>query len=101
MIFYSFMVTGYICRHGQTEWNLKSITQGWKDSPLTDLGLFHAKNLFSKISKLGINKMAVFNAGCVDVVILCGGMGTRLKTANPMLIEMIVKINSKTKGLLN
>jgi len=57
------MVTGYICRHGQTEWNLKSITQGWKDSPLTDLGLFHAKNLFSKISKLGINKIITSDLG--------------------------------------
>lgn len=41
--------TFYIVRHGQTEWNLKRIIQGHKDSPLTEMGIQiakqHAKNL--------------------------------------------------------
>nr|WP_255599343.1 histidine phosphatase family protein [Hasllibacter sp. MH4015] len=28
----------FILRHGETEWNLADRMQGWKDSPLTDLG---------------------------------------------------------------
>lgn len=41
--------TFYIIRHGQTEWNLKKIIQGHKDSPLTKTGINvaqqHAKEL--------------------------------------------------------
>lgn len=41
--------TFYIIRHGQTEWNLKKIIQGHKDSPLTEIGIQiakqHAENL--------------------------------------------------------
>lgn len=41
--------TFYIIRHGQTEWNLKKIIQGHKDSPLTEIGINlakqHAENL--------------------------------------------------------
>lgn len=51
------MIIGYICRHGQTEWNLKAITQGWKDSPLTKLGIDHAKDLSLKVSGLKVNKI--------------------------------------------
>lgn len=41
--------TFYIIRHGQTEWNVKKLMQGHKDSPLTEIGIDiakqHAKNL--------------------------------------------------------
>lgn len=41
--------TFYIVRHGQTEWNIKKLIQGHKDSPLTETGIDiakqHAKNL--------------------------------------------------------
>ena len=33
----------YLVRHGQTLFNLKGRTQGWCDSPLTDLGIEQAK----------------------------------------------------------
>jgi phosphoserine phosphatase len=43
--------TFYIVRHGQTEWNLKKIIQGHKDSQLTEIGINsakqHAKNLIN------------------------------------------------------
>lgn len=33
----------YITRHGQTEWNKKSILQGHKDSDLTEEGIQQAR----------------------------------------------------------
>jgi broad specificity phosphatase PhoE len=44
--------TFYIIRHGETEWNIKGIIQGHKDSPLTKNGINQAKqmaNMFRKI----------------------------------------------------
>lgn len=37
--------TFYIVRHGQTEWNVKRILQGHRDSPLTSDGVAEAKKL--------------------------------------------------------
>jgi len=34
--------TLYLVRHGETEWNVEHITQGHKDSPLTEKGLLQA-----------------------------------------------------------
>lgn len=33
----------YLVRHGQTLFNLRGKTQGWYDSPLTELGVEQAK----------------------------------------------------------
>ncbi len=32
-----------LCRHGQSDWNLKNLFTGWKDPNLTDLGVEEAK----------------------------------------------------------
>ena len=37
------MVSLYIVRHGQTEFNLDRKIQGWCDSPLTNFGIEQAK----------------------------------------------------------
>lgn len=37
--------TFYIFRHGQTQWNIKKIIQGHKDSPLTEEGLEAARSI--------------------------------------------------------
>ncbi len=39
------MTTLYIARHGETEWNVKGLMQGHKDSPLTENGQNQAKEL--------------------------------------------------------
>lgn len=41
--------TLYITRHGQTVWNTEKRMQGWKDSPLTDLGLKQAELLHERL----------------------------------------------------
>lgn len=41
--------TIYITRHGQTKWNVEKRMQGWKDSPLTELGIQQAKWLEERL----------------------------------------------------
>ena len=33
----------YLMRHGETEYNVKMLCQGWSDSPLTENGIYQAK----------------------------------------------------------
>jgi probable phosphoglycerate mutase len=42
----------YLTRHGETEWNLRKIMQGWQNSDLTDLGRQQAKWLGNRLSKI-------------------------------------------------
>lgn len=44
------MVTLYITRHGQTEWNVQERIQGWFDSPLTNYGKEQANALCKRLS---------------------------------------------------
>ena len=45
----------YITRHGETEWNTKGMMQGWRDSPLTDLGKSQGQWLRDRIKDLHID----------------------------------------------
>lgn len=49
------MIRLYLVRHGQTEWNLEGRMQGNKDSPLTDLGLYQAKQLGESLKNVNID----------------------------------------------
>jgi phosphoserine phosphatase len=49
--------TIYIVRHGETEWNVKKLLQGHKDSPLTLLGKKQAQNLAYKIKHIKFDAM--------------------------------------------
>lgn len=52
--------TFYIIRHGQTEWNLKKIIQGHKNSPLTEIGIKIAKEHAKKLKNIKFD--AVFSS---------------------------------------
>jgi 2,3-bisphosphoglycerate-dependent phosphoglycerate mutase len=43
-----------LCRHGQSEWNLKNLFTGWKDPDLTALGVEEAKAGARKLKAAGI-----------------------------------------------
>ncbi|RLQ90029.1 histidine phosphatase family protein [Planomicrobium sp. Y74] len=43
------MLTLYITRHGETEWNLEKRMQGWGDSPLTEKGKKNALELGGRL----------------------------------------------------
>lgn len=42
----------YFVRHGETEWNVKKIFQGIKDSPLTEKGESQARKLKEKLNEI-------------------------------------------------
>lgn len=45
----------YVIRHGQTNWNLKGIIQGQKDTELNEQGILEANNAKSQFNKLDID----------------------------------------------
>ncbi|MGL4847597.1 MAG: histidine phosphatase family protein [Clostridium sp.] len=51
------MITIYLTRHGQTEWNLEKRLQGRGNSPLTEFGVERAKELSKRVSTMKIDKI--------------------------------------------
>ena len=49
------MLTLYITRHGETEWNIQKKMQGWQDSELTESGIKNAMHLGNSLKKTSIN----------------------------------------------
>ncbi len=47
----------YFIRHGQTDWNLKEIWQGWTDIPLNETGHSQARSAISSLSGKGITRI--------------------------------------------
>jgi 2,3-bisphosphoglycerate-dependent phosphoglycerate mutase len=43
-----------LCRHGQSEWNLKNLFTGWKDPDLTEKGVGEAKAAGDRLKAKGI-----------------------------------------------
>lgn len=44
-----------LCRHGQSEWNLKNLFTGWKDPDLTALGVQEAKDGGRRLKEKGLS----------------------------------------------
>lgn len=53
----------FLTRHGQTEWNKKGISQGHKNSDLTDLGVNQAKWLGAKLEDEKIDLIVTSSLG--------------------------------------
>lgn len=49
------MLTIYLVRHAQTEWNEQGIVQGWKDSPLTQDGIVKAEMLGERLKEMSLD----------------------------------------------
>lgn len=67
------MLSLYIVRHGQTQYNLDKLIQGWCDSPLTEEGINQAKNV-------GVNLNKIPFKACY-----CSDSGRTVDTANYIL----------------
>lgn len=61
-----------LCRHGQTEWNLNLRLQGWRDSPLTALGIQQAEQLVGFLATIPDGR---------DFSITCSPLGRAQQTA--------------------
>jgi broad specificity phosphatase PhoE len=51
------LVTLYIVRHGETEWNVKDILQGQLDSPLTERGIEQAHKLGERLGDVNFDRV--------------------------------------------
>lgn len=49
------MTTFYICRHGQSEYNLQKRIQGQIDTPLTEKGIENAKTVANKVKNISFD----------------------------------------------
>jgi 2,3-bisphosphoglycerate-dependent phosphoglycerate mutase len=60
-----------LCRHGQSEWNLKNLFTGWKDPDLTALGVEEAKAGGRKLRAAGIGFDVAFTSDLVRAQKTC------------------------------
>ncbi|CAN1486084.1 GpmA Phosphoglycerate mutase 1 [Rhabdaerophilaceae bacterium] len=51
-----------LCRHGQSEWNLKNLFTGWKDPALTEKGIGEAKAAGARLRARGISFDVAFTS---------------------------------------
>lgn len=76
------MVTVYLTRHGQTEWNLEKRLQGHGNSPLTEAGIKRAKELSKRINEIDIEAIytSPIERAYKTACILRGNKGVEIKT---------------------
>ena len=67
-----------LCRHGQSEWNLKNLFTGWKDPDLTELGVSEAKQAGKRLKERGISFDVAFTSD----------LGRAQKTCDLILSEL-------------
>ena len=56
------MLKIYLTRHGQDRDNLNGLLNGQRDEPLTDLGIFQAKDLAQKILQIGLRFDKIYSS---------------------------------------
>ncbi|UOY92309.1 histidine phosphatase family protein [Ectobacillus sp. JY-23] len=69
------MLTLYITRHGETEWNVQKRMQGWLDSELTDKGINHAKSLGVRLKDIDFTAVYTSTSGRTQLTakLICEG----------------------------
>lgn len=60
-----------LCRHGQSDWNLKNLFTGWKDPDLTARGIEEAKSAAVKLKAKGIAFDIAFTSDLVRAQHTC------------------------------
>jgi 2,3-bisphosphoglycerate-dependent phosphoglycerate mutase len=60
-----------LCRHGQSDWNLKNLFTGWKDPDLTARGIEEAKSAAAKLKAKGIAFDIAFTSDLVRAQHTC------------------------------
>ncbi|MEI8146712.1 MAG: 2,3-bisphosphoglycerate-dependent phosphoglycerate mutase, partial [Alphaproteobacteria bacterium] len=60
-----------LCRHGQSDWNLKNLFTGWRDPDLTELGVTEARAAGQRIKALGLTLDIAFTSALVRAQHTC------------------------------
>ncbi len=60
-----------LCRHGQSDWNLKNLFTGWKDPDLTEKGIGEAKAAGQRLKAKGIAFDVAFTSDLVRAQHTC------------------------------
>jgi 2,3-bisphosphoglycerate-dependent phosphoglycerate mutase len=60
-----------LCRHGQSDWNLKNLFTGWKDPDLTPLGIEEAKAAGTRLKAKNIGFDVAFTSDLVRAQKTC------------------------------
>lgn len=77
------MLTLYITRHGQTQWNVESRMQGWADSPLTEAGMAAASQLGKRLQHVPLD------------AVYCSTSGRTIHTAQLIIGERAIPLIQK------
>ncbi len=89
-----------LCRHGQSEWNLKNLFTGWKDPSLTEKGVTEAKaagqRLKAKHIKFDICFTSVLQRAQTTADLILGELGQHGLTTHKNLA-----LNERDYGELN
>ncbi|MGL5114672.1 MAG: 2,3-bisphosphoglycerate-dependent phosphoglycerate mutase [Beijerinckiaceae bacterium] len=89
-----------LCRHGQSEWNLKNLFTGWKDPALTVLGIEEAKTAGRKLKADGIAFDVAFTSDLVRAQDTCKLILDELGQPN-LLTHRDVALNERDYGELS
>lgn len=108
----------YVVRHGETDWNISGILQGWIDVPINDKGRMQARELAADYADMGFT--CVFTSPLIRALetaqIIAGDLGlgppvcieglkerhfgslqgvpkVELATLNPLLLQQLVERN--------
>lgn len=57
------MLTLYVVRHGETEWNIQNKLQGWMDSTLTNSGIEHTLRLQKRLEPIHFQQIYASPSG--------------------------------------
>jgi 2,3-bisphosphoglycerate-dependent phosphoglycerate mutase len=60
-----------LCRHGQSDWNLKNLFTGWRDPDLTELGVHEAKAAGHRLKKAGLGFDVAFTSELIRAKRTC------------------------------
>tara|TARA_Y100000310_G_scaffold340846_1_gene438010 strand:- start:1806 stop:2396 length:591 start_codon:yes stop_codon:yes gene_type:complete len=83
----------YIGRHGQDQDNADGILNGWRDRPLTKLGISQAVALASRIAEMGLTFDAVYSSELVRANVTGRVITTRLRLNPPVIIPGLIERN--------
>ncbi len=89
-----------LCRHGQSDWNLKNLFTGWKDPGLTALGVEEARQGARKLKAKGIEFDVAFTSNLVRAQRTCALILEELGQP-PLTTHRDVALNERDYGELS